>query len=243
MPYAMLMLLQDASSGGVGFGVIALWRQMGWPARAVVIVLFIMSVLSIAVMVDRYLTYSAAKRQSRVFAPKVAGALKQGRLDEAIKVAEVNKKSHLAKVVSAGLGEFQAHQGSTADVSTYEIEASQRALARAQAIEHAELKRGLGTLATVGATAPFVGLFGTVLGIIDAFASITTEKTTGLTAVAGGISEALVTTALGLFVAVPAVWAYNYFSGKIESFDIEMDNSGSELVDYFLKQSARSSAK
>ncbi|MGH9393454.1 MAG: MotA/TolQ/ExbB proton channel family protein [Terriglobales bacterium] len=236
----MFMWLQD--TGGVDLSPLGMWRNMGWSARAVVVVLFIMSVLSIAVMVDRYLLYSAAKNQSRIFAPKVAGALKQGRLDEAIKVAEVNKKSHLAKVVSAGLGEFQAHQGSS-EVSGDEIEASQRALARAQAIEHAELKRGLGSLATIGATAPFVGLFGTVLGIIHAFASMSVEKTTGLTAVAGGISEALVTTAIGLFVAIPAVWAYNYFSGKIEAFDIEMDNSGSELVDYFLKQSGRSTAR
>lgn len=214
---------------------------MGFAAKAVVIVLFIMSVISIAVMVDRWLLYRQAKNQSRAFAPKVAGALKQGRLDEAIKVAEANKKSHLAKVVSAGLGEFQAHQGSS-DVSGDEIEASQRALSRAQAIEHAELKRGLGSLATIGATGPFVGLFGTVLGIIHAFESISTQKTTGLAAVAGGISEALVTTALGLFVAIPAVWAYNYFTGKIEAFDIEMDNSASELVDYFLKQAAGRSA-
>ncbi len=242
MSFAMMLLFQDAGAPAVGFNVISMWRQMGWEAKGVVIVLLIMSILSIAVMVERYMVYSAAKKQSRIFAPKVAGALKQGRLDEAIKVAEVNKKSHLAKVVSAGLGEFQAHQGSS-EVSGDEIEASQRALARAQAIEHAELKRGLGTLATIGATAPFVGLFGTVLGIIHAFASMSAEKTTGLTAVAGGISEALVTTAFGLFVAIPAVWAYNYFSGKIEAFDIEMDNSGSELVDYFLKQSGRSTAR
>jgi len=240
MLVAMMMWLQD--SGAVSFDPLGMWRNMGWSARAVVIVLFGMSVLSIAVMVERWMRYSAAKNQSRIFAPKVAGALKQGRLDEAIKVAEVNKKSHLAKVVSAGLGEFQAHQGSS-EVSTDEIEASQRAVARAQAIEHAELKRGLGSLATIGATAPFVGLFGTVLGIIHAFASMSAEKTTGLTAVAGGISEALVTTAIGLFVAIPAVWAYNYFAGKIEAFDIEMDNSGSELIDYFLKQSGRAAAR
>ncbi|MGH9412215.1 MAG: MotA/TolQ/ExbB proton channel family protein [Terriglobales bacterium] len=232
MPYAMFMWLQ---SGEMQSGALGMWRTMGWPARLVVIVLFIMSVLSIAVMVDRWLRYQSAKKESRIFAPKVAGALKQGRLDEAIKVAEVHKKSHLAKVVSAGLGEFQAHQGS-AEISTDEIEASQRALARSQAIEHNELKRGLGMLATVGATAPFVGLFGTVLGIIDAFTSISVQKTTGLSAVAGGISEALVTTAVGLIVAIPAVWAYNYFSGKVDAFDIEMDNSGSELLDYFLKQ-------
>ncbi|MGH9488198.1 MAG: MotA/TolQ/ExbB proton channel family protein [Terriglobales bacterium] len=235
----MFMLLQ--ANGEMQTGALGLWRSMGWSAKAVVIVLFIMSVLSIAVFVDRLIAYGNTKKESRLFAPKVAGALKQGRLDEAMKVAETYKKSHLAKVVSAGLGEFQAHQNST-EISGGEIEASQRALGRSQAIEHNELKRGLGMLATIGATAPFVGLFGTVLGIIHAFTSISVEKTTGLSAVAGGISEALVTTAVGLFVAIPAVWFYNYFSGKVDAFDIEMDNSGSELIDYFLKQMERQGA-
>jgi biopolymer transport protein ExbB/biopolymer transport protein TolQ len=219
-----------------------MWHQMGIPAKGVVVCLFVMSVLSIAVMVDRWLVFSSARRQSREFAPAVAGALKQGRLDEAIKIAERNKKSHLAKVVSAGLSEFQAHQGAS-DLPGDQIEASQRALERAEAIEHAELKRGLGMLATIGATGPFVGLFGTVLGIINAFQSISAEKTTGLAAVAGGISEALVTTAIGLFVAVPAVWAYNYFSSRVEAFDVEMNNSSSELIDYFLKRTGKSVAK
>ena len=120
-----------------------------------------------------------------------------------------------------------------------EIEASKRALERAEAIVHAELKRGVSGLATIGSTAPFVGLFGTVVGIINAFKGISTEKSTGLGAVAGGISEALVTTAIGLFVAIPAVWMFNYFTGKIEAFDVEMGNSSSELIDYFLKRSQR----
>jgi biopolymer transport protein ExbB/biopolymer transport protein TolQ len=101
---------------------------------------------------------------------------------------------------------------------------------------HAELKRGVSSLATIGSTGPFVGLFGTVVGIINAFKGISTEKSTGLGAVAGGISEALVTTAFGLFVAVPAVWAYNWFTNKVEAFGIEMTNSSSELIDYFIKQ-------
>lgn len=240
MLYAMYLLLQD-QTGTVGFDPISMWHQMGIPAKLVVVCLFVMSVLSIAVMVDRWLTFSSARRQSREFAPAVAGALKQGRLDEAIKIAERNKKSHLAKVVSAGLSEFQAHAG-TSDLPGDQVEASQRALERAEAIEHAELKRGLGMLATIGATGPFVGLFGTVLGIINAFQSISAEKTTGLGAVAGGISEALVTTAIGLFVAVPAVWAYNYFSSRVEAFDVEMNNSSSELIDYFLKRTGKSVA-
>jgi biopolymer transport protein ExbB/biopolymer transport protein TolQ len=164
--------------------------------------------------------------------------LKDGKIEEAISIAEQNKRSHLAKVVTAGLQEFQAHQVS-AEISGETIEASSRALERAAAIVHAELKRGVSTLATIGSTAPFVGLFGTVLGIINAFKGIAAAKSTGLAAVAGGISEALVTTAIGLFVAVPAVWVYNYFSGKVESFDVEMSNSSSELIDYFIKRTSR----
>jgi biopolymer transport protein ExbB/biopolymer transport protein TolQ len=81
-----------------------------------------------------------------------------------------------------------------------------------------------------------VGLFGTVVGILNAFNGIAKEKATGLAAVAGGISEALVTTAVGLFVAIPAVMMFNYLTGRVEAFDVEMDNSSSELIDYFLKR-------
>ena len=230
-----LYLLQNES---VGFDPIHLWTQMGYLAKAVVILMFFMSAYSIGVMIDRLMAYNAARKQSRQFAPAVAGALREGKLDEAVKIADRYKKSHLAKVVVAGLQEFQAHQLSS-EIPGEEIEASKRALERAEAIVHAELKRGVSGLATIGSTAPFVGLFGTVLGIIHAFEGISTAKSTGLGAVAGGISEALVTTAFGLFVAIPAVWIYNYFTTKIESFDVEMDNSSSELIDYFIKRASR----
>jgi len=229
-------LLQE--QGTIGWDPRALWSQMGPLAKAVVVGLFFMSAWSLGVMIDRLLAYNGARKQSRQFAPAVAGALREGKLDEAIKIADRFKKSHLAKVVVAGLQEFQAHQMS-AEISGEEIEASKRALDRAEAIVHAELKRGVSGLATIGSTAPFVGLFGTVVGIINAFKGISTEKSTGLGAVAGGISEALVTTAIGLFVAIPAVWMYNYFTNKIEAFDVEMGNSSSELIDYFLKRSQR----
>jgi biopolymer transport protein ExbB len=233
-----LLLFQEEGQGSIGFNPMSMWNLMGWPARLVVILLFFMSAWSIGVMIDRWIAFTAARKQSRVFAPSVAGALKDGKIDEAIAIAEQNKRSHLAKVVTAGLQEFQAHQVSS-EISGEEIEASKRALERAAAIVHAELKRGVSSLATIGSTAPFVGLFGTVLGIINAFTSIQTQKTTGLTAVAGGIAEALITTAFGIFVAVPAVWMYNYFTSKIEAFDVEMDNSSSELIDYFLKRVQR----
>ena len=235
------LLLQAEGMGAVGWDARALWAQMGWMARCVVIALFIMSAWSIGVMIDRLIAFSAARKQSRQFAPAVAGALREGKLDEAIKIADRYKKSHLAKVVVAGLQEFRAHQISS-EIPGEEIEASKRALERAEAIVHAELKRGVSNLATIGSTAPFVGLFGTVVGIINAFKGISTEKSTGLGAVAGGISEALVTTAIGLFVAIPAVWMYNFFTNKIEAFDVEMGNSSSELIDYFLKRSQRSAS-
>lgn len=234
--WSLFFMLQDDSS--VGWDPAHLWAQMGGLARGVVVLLFLMSAYSIGVMIDRFMAYNAAKKQSRAFAPAVAGALREGKLDEAVKIADRYKKSHLAKVVVAGLQEFQAHQISS-DIPGEEIEASRRALERAEAIVHAELKRGTSGLATIASSAPFVGLFGTVAGIINAFQGISSQKSTGLGAVAGGISEALVTTAIGLFVAVPAVWAFNYFTGRIEAFDVEMGNSSSELIDYFIKRSQR----
>jgi biopolymer transport protein ExbB/biopolymer transport protein TolQ len=219
----------------VRFDLLSMWNHMGWPARAVAIVLLMMSAWSIGVMIDRWTAFRAARRQSRSFAPVVAGALREGKLDEAIRVAERNKKSHLARIVTSGLQEFRG-DGESAEGPGEKIEASRRALERAEAIVHADLERGLSGLATIGSTAPFVGLLGTVIGIIDAFGTIRASGGTGLAAVSGGISEALVTTALGLFVAIPAVMMFNYFTTKIKAFDVEMDNSSSELVAYFLKR-------
>ncbi len=227
------LLLQEA--GAVGFDLRSMWNQMGWMAKVVVIILFIMSAWSIGVMIDRLIVFNAARKQSRLFAPAVAGALREGKLDEAIKIADRYKKSHLAKVVVAGLQEFRAHEVSS-EIPGDIVEASNRALERAQAIVRSELDRGISGLATIGSSAPFVGLFGTVVGIINAFKGISTEKSTGLGAVAGGISEALVATAIGLFVAIPAVWMFNYFNERLKAFDVEMSNSSSELIDYFLKR-------
>ncbi len=235
MHQAAALLFQEPE-GGIGWDPISLWKQMGFLAKIVVIVLFLMSGWSIGIMIDRALAFSAARSQSRAFAPAVAGALKDGKIEEAIKVADRNKKSHLAKVVAAGLQEFKSQAGTTEAQQVEDLEASRRALERAEAIVHAELKRGLAGLATIGSTAPFVGLFGTVVGILNAFKGISGAKATGLAAVAGGISEALVTTAIGLFVAIPAVWMFNYYTGRVEAFDVEMENSSSELIDYFLKR-------
>jgi biopolymer transport protein ExbB/TolQ len=245
----LVFLFQEAAQGGApaaggdkslkeAFTITEMVKNLGWVALTVIVILLIMSMYSIAIMVERFLTYSAAKKQSREFAPRVAQALKNDRIEEAINISDKHKKSHLAMVVNAGLQEFRAHDG-TSDISGDEIEASKRALQRAIAIKSAEFKRGLSGLATIGSTAPFVGLFGTVFGIINAFTGMKAAESAGIGAVAGGIAEALLTTALGLAVAVPAVWLFNYFTGKVDGFIIEMDNSASELIDYFLKNRTR----
>ena len=242
--FGFLVFLFQAQQGGENesmknaFTITEMVKHLGWVALTVIVILLIMSMYSIAIMVERFLTYSAAKKQSREFAPRVAQALKNDRIEEAINISDKHKKSHLAMVVNAGLQEFRAHDASS-DISGDEIEASKRALQRAIAIKSAEFKRGLSGLATIGSTAPFVGLFGTVFGIINAFTGMKAAESAGIGAVAGGIAEALLTTALGLAVAVPAVWLFNYFTGKVDGFIIEMDNSASELIDYFLKNRTR----
>ncbi len=153
--------------------------------------------------------------------------------------AKTYQYSHLAKVVLAGLQEYQFQHDAGGTLNRDDlVDTVRRAIQRATALTSNDLKKGIPSLATIGATAPFVGLLGTVVGIITAFQGIAATGSGGLGSVSAGISEALVETALGLVVAIPAVWFYNYLSGSIEYFNVEMDNSSSELVDYFIKQTA-----
>ncbi len=212
--------------------------DMGGIAWGVVITLAIMSIYSIGVMIERYWIYDKATKQSRKYAPEVARFLKQGKIKEGIDASHGYKYSHLAKVLVVGLQEWQYQQemGEAERDKEAAVDAAKRAIQRATAVNLADLKRGLSGLATIGSTAPFVGLFGTTFGIINAFSGMALTGSGGIAAISGGIAEALITTAFGLFVAVPAVWAYNYLGGKVEGFNIEMDNSSSELLDYFIKK-------
>ena len=220
----------------------SMFGNMGGVAWGVVIVLIIMSVYSIAVMIERFYTFSQATKQSRRYAPEVARFLKQGKIKEAIDASRGPgvKHSHLAKVLVVGLQEWQYQQemGEADKDKDAAVDAAKRAIQRATAVNLSDLKRGLSGLATIGSTAPFVGLFGTTFGIINAFHGMSVTGSGGLGAISAGIAEALITTAFGLFVAVPAVWAYNYFAGRVEGFNVEMDNSSSELLDYFIKKGA-----
>ncbi|NMB99642.1 MAG: flagellar motor protein MotA [Thermoanaerobaculaceae bacterium] len=206
---------------------------MGFLAKAVVFLLLGMSLLSFWAFIDRFLLFFSAKKQSLQFIAKVSPLIKANRLEDVVQVAKSFKNSHLAKVFTAGILEFQAAQEGTTNYNV--IEAAKRAIERATVKTSTEMKRWLSLLATVGSTAPFVGLFGTVVGIINAFHGISMEGSGGIGAVAGGIAEALITTAFGIGVAVLAVWFFNYFINKSDLFEIEMRNSSSELVDHFIK--------
>jgi len=214
----------------------ALFNSMSWAAKAVVITMFIMSIYSIWVMVERFITFQQAKNQSLKLLGALSNVLTRGDYQQAIDITKKYKQSHLAKVISAGLLEFEAvrRDKKTSDPEIA-IEASRQGMDRTAMITIAELKENLGVLATIGATAPFVGLFGTVIGIIHAFEKMATSGG-GIASVSAGIAEALITTAFGLFVAIPAVWAYNYFQNRIDRFTVEMSNSGSEMAIYFLKE-------
>ncbi|MGE0593665.1 MAG: MotA/TolQ/ExbB proton channel family protein [Vicinamibacterales bacterium] len=223
--------------------LIEMFQQMGAVAIGVAVVLFIMSFWSVGVALERIYTFNQARKQSKLYAPQVAKHLKDGRLKEAIALSGSKdyRYSHLAKVVLAGLQEYQFQQESAAGEKLNRddvLDTVRRSIQRASALTANDLKKGISTLATIGSTAPFVGLLGTVVGVINAFVGIASTGSGGIGAVSAGIAEALVETALGLFVAIPAVWFYNYLTNKIEYFNVEMDNSSSELVDYFIKKTA-----
>jgi biopolymer transport protein ExbB len=224
-----------------GMDLMHMWDQMGWVAKAIGVILIIMSMISFGVAIERIYTFAQARKQSKLYAPQVAKHLKDGRLKDAIAISssKTYRYSHLAKVVLAGLQEYQFQQESGANLSREDIvDTVRRAIQRATALTANDLKKGVASLATIGATAPFVGLLGTVVGIITAFQGIASQGSGGLGAISAGISEALIETALGLVVAIPAVWFYNYLTGRIEYFNVEMDNSSSELVDYFIKKTS-----
>ena len=224
------------------FGPVALWRRWASSPSWSCIILAILSIYSLTLSGERWWRYRTAKKQSLQFALLTTQYLKQDRPQDAIAASKKFKNSHLAKVVAAGLLEFMVEEQNSPLTGYDVIEAARRAIERATLMTTADFKRGLGGLATIGATAPFIGLFGTVVGIINAFRGMAITGSGGLGAVSAGIAEALVTTAIGLFVAIPAVWLYNYFLNQVERFQVEMANSSSELVDFFIKKHGGSDA-
>ena len=223
------------------FSMMGMWEAMTWVGKAVVIVLALMSIWSLTIAIERVWRFQKAKKESLQVALGVTPLLKQHKLAEAITFVKDKKfkHSHLAKVLAAGLTEFQYQASEDLPPDFDIVDSGKRAIERESLMTTAEMKKGLGNLATISTTAPFVGLFGTVIGIINAFRGMAISGSGGLGAVSAGIAEALAATAFGLFVAVPAVWMYNYFLNKVERFNVEMANASSQLIDYFLKNESR----
>lgn len=219
------------------FTLSQMWAQMGVIAKLVVAVLAIMSIFTVAVSVERLIVFFRARKESRRYALAVRETLERHDYKAACEMAAKYRTSHVAKVIGAALKEFLAAAPDGALSEAYDVlGAVQRTIEKTIQRQNAVMRRGLAGLATVGSTAPFVGLFGTTFGIINSFQGMAKEGGGGLGAIAAGIAEALITTAVGIGVAVVAVLLYNYFTSRIEEMQVDANESSLEVVDLLLKK-------
>jgi biopolymer transport protein ExbB/biopolymer transport protein TolQ len=208
--------------------------NVGLFGGAVMGCLVLLSIFSVGMIVDKQLRFRTATRQSQTFKPEFGKFLHGGEVEALIAAVNQHPNSHVAQVVAAGIHEYDAVRKNGGDpVASLELVTSALEDAKAEALIN--MKGGLGFLATIGSTAPFIGLFGTVVGIINAFRSIAAAGAGGMAVVSGGIAEALVATGLGIFVAIPAVVSFNHFTGKLETFHVEMNRASSQLVNCLFK--------
>jgi biopolymer transport protein ExbB/biopolymer transport protein TolQ len=218
--------------------LVELYNSMGWFAKGVVWVMVVMSVGSWYVAFTKLWYLRKAQVATSKFAPEFSRFLQEEQLDGAIQLAEKKEyqASHVARVLGDALQEVKPLLRDRATITAGDINSAERAVERQMLILTAESKRGLGILATTGATAPFVGLLGTTMGIVNAFQGMAAAGGGGsLASISAGIAEALITTAFGLLVAIPAVWMYNYFSTKLDFLTVEMTYTSKELIDYLIK--------
>lgn len=219
------------------FDLQSMFISMGPIPKAVVFVLLFMSIYSIAIGIERLIVFAKAKKQSNILLRLIGKLWQEGKIEESIKVSSDKKfkNSHLAKVLVAGLNELEFQEDSNAPYAE-KVESAKRAIERATIKGLVEFKRGLNGLATIGSTGPFVGLFGTTFGVITAFQGMAVAGSAGMGAIAGGIAEALITTAFGILVAVIAVMFFNFLLNKVDIFTGEMANASSELIDHYIKK-------
>ncbi len=214
----------------MNINLLELWSQMGWPVRSVVIVLTLQAVASLAVALDRVLVLARSSAAARVFAGKAARLLDAGDFVALEKEAATAKSSHLAVLLHAGLRVYLERLGK-GDSTERAAELARRTLERKGESLSDDLNRGLGVLASTGSTAPFVGLLGTVLGIINAFQMIAASGSGGIGTIGAAIGEALIVTGYGLCVAIPTVLVFNGITTRIQRFEMGLTNASNELVD------------
>jgi biopolymer transport protein TolQ len=225
--------LQVPTSTPAGSSISYLFLHPSGPAF-VILLLLLFSLLSWTIIFRKWLTFRHISKQSQAF---IAFFRKSARLSEVESACSYYRGTPLSGVFSSGYQELNA-QIQTLKPQNLDhpvllernITGIQRALQRASAAELSVLEKGMSWLATTGSVSPFIGLLGTVIGIINAFNGLGLVKTASIQAVAPGISEALIATAAGLFAAIPAVIAYNQFISRIKNIAVEMDDFSSEFL-------------
>lgn len=214
-----------------------LWGQMGWFVKGIVLVMIGMSIVTVSVSASKWWRLHKLKQATRKFQPEFTAARERDDIDGALKATREHEESHVAAVLGEALREV-APLLRRQELAAAAITSAERAVEREQIMLAADLKKGLGILATIGATAPFVGLLGTVIGIVNSFQGIAESGGGGLEAVSAGIAEALIATAIGLLAAIPAVWLYNYFTARLESIFSDLAYRGRETIDWLLLREA-----
>ncbi|HJL17808.1 MAG TPA: MotA/TolQ/ExbB proton channel family protein [Sandaracinaceae bacterium LLY-WYZ-13_1] len=210
--------------------LVELWSHMNNLVRAVVIVLTIQAVSGIYVVIDRLILLLMSGARSRKFAAEAGRKLESGQYEDALTIAKKHEKSHLAQFIAIGVQTFlDRRRGGHSSHKAAEF--TQRALERKGENLSDSLNRGLAILASTGSTAPFIGLLGTVLGILNAFRAIGEEASGGMGTIGPMIAEALIVTGYGLLVAIPSVLAFNWLSNRVAKYEHGLANAGSELVD------------
>ncbi|AKF79170.1 biopolymer transporte protein ExbB [Myxococcus fulvus 124B02] len=215
----------------MNFNLRDIYNHMGVFALGIAWTLMLFAVASLAVFFERLFVFFRSRSKSRVFAARAGQLLLQQQHEALVKEAEGTKGSHLAMLLGGGMKTFLAKSKLPAG-KLGPVELTRRELVRINERVSADVRRGMSVLATVGSVAPFVGLLGTVVGIIEAFSGIAKEGSGGLGAVSAGIAEALVVTALGLLVAIPAVLMFNFLSTRADSLQLSLDAARSELMDH-----------
>jgi biopolymer transport protein ExbB len=213
------------------FGLSEMWHTMGLPAKIVGAFLLSMGLASLTAFIERLIALRRSRAESRQFATDAGEALKDGAVDAVIAEAAKHPRGHLPRLVGSGLTFYTQARDTSEERGLSRAEQTRRHLERYVEDLGADLRRGLPVLASVGSVAPFVGLLGTVVGIISAFQGIASSGSGGLSSVSAGISEALVETALGLAVAIPAVLAFNYLSNAIAGDERALAAAAGELAD------------
>ena len=221
----------------MNFSIAEIWADTGWVNRGIVILLILMSVISLSVAVAKWLRFRKMATATRAFAPAFSQALENDNIKEALDTADQYPNSHVARVLGESLREV-APLLEDPRAAGAAIVSCERSVEREQILLANDLKSGLGILATIGATAPFVGLLGTTLGIVNAFMGMASQGG-GLEAVSSGIAEALIATAIGLIAAIPAVWLYNYFTAKLDTLFSELAYAGREMIDWMMTRQAK----